>query len=112
MNSIHLSNYAIKAVLRPDEYRVLGYTYEDTELELYEDGEDLARWIVTHAPGRFVIIDTGDYIHPPCLHFKCEMYDPNYKVILIPTSVWKQKKNALFEADRLWRDQWSTCQQT
>jgi len=109
-HSIHLSNYAIRAVLQPDQYRVLGYTYEDTELELYEDGMDLAEWITSHAPGKFVIIDTGDYIHAPCNHFKCEMYDPNYRVILIPQHVWEQNEEALLQADHLWRHQWSTCQ--
>lgn len=116
-NRIHLSNTITNHI--PDK-RQLHYMYEDNDIEGYEDAEAYFEWLDKHAPGQFVLVDTGDYFVPPCStdfdapdardHYHCETYDAEYYLYLVPVSVWNDCKDAVLKADREYRERMNQCQ--
>lgn len=114
-NRIHLSNTVTNLI--PDK-RQIHYMYEDSDIEGSEDTEAYFIWLDKHAPGQFILIDTGDYIHPLCstpinpadIHFYCETYDAHYRLYLVPVSVWEQCKDEVLKADHEWRERVNQCQ--
>lgn len=70
-------------------------------------------------PDRFVLIDTGDYLHPECSeykedydpgdHFLCSVYDPHYRHWLVPMETWRKYEWLTTYLDQEWRTEGLSC---
>lgn len=109
MESIHVCN---DATTRIPVKQVIGFTYEDRDLASAYAAEALVEFLSKYAPGQFVHIHTGDYIHAPCSHPECENYDAAYWHYLVPKTVWNECKDKVLYHDRVWREANSTCKRT
>jgi hypothetical protein len=117
MQRVHLSNDIVHLI---PEKRRLHNMYEDNDLEGLGEAEEFATWLEEHAPGAFILIDTGDYITPECSknpddafrkHWNaCELYDPYYALYLVPVAVWRDCEEQVRAADAEWRAQKNQCQ--
>jgi hypothetical protein len=103
---IHLSNYAVSMIF-PDALEV-AYTYEDRDIYFFEEAAEKAYLLLERCKD-IVVIDTGDYIIPPCDHFECETYDANYHIYLVSLAEWEEKKVDAFRVDSAWRQRANRC---
>jgi hypothetical protein len=101
VDEIHLCNYAAEQI--PAKYTA-SYSYEDGNVYEFEETKSLWRVIATLAPGKFVLITTGDYIATAEAPFEQTTYDPNYYFYIVPATVWNEHKGRIQELDREWRD--------
>lgn len=118
IQKVHLANDIVHLI--PDMHK-LHDIYEDNDLD---DGlqcaEQFVAWLEEHAPGAFILVDTGDYITPECSknpddafrkHWNaCELYDPYYALYLVPAAVWSDCAEQVKAADKAWRVQKNQCQ--
>lgn len=111
----HLCNHVVNLI---PEKQLLHSMWEDNDLEGCESAEERYEWLEQHAPGQFVLVDTGDYIVLECLHNSsydrlhehCETYDATYALYLVPMSVWNACSETVLAADKAWRQQKNQCQ--
>ena len=107
MEQIHICNEAAANIPVKES---IGCSYEDRNLDNMAAAEALVEFVGKHAPGQFVNVHTGDYVHSSCYHPECEIYDPVYWHYLVPKSVWEQCEESVMRIDREWRQKWSSCQ--
>lgn len=117
---IRLCNEAVEAI---SEKLHLASSWEDGNVEFFELQRGLAQWLQRHAPGAFVLIETSGSFSPPCCNFElhpdtafghistCDAYDPDYRLYLVPMSVWEAEQARVLEIDVAWREAQSVCQQ-
>lgn len=103
---IHFSNYAIDEILKnkPGVF-ALHHMYEDGDL--YGNVEAhyaFSRFVEHLLPGRYVLIDTGDYIY----EFGTDginTYDPEYNLYLVAIETFNKYSKELKQRDDLWREE-------
>jgi hypothetical protein len=110
----HLANAVIDRI---PEKKLLHSMWEDNDLEGNEEAIEHYAWLEQHAPGMFVLIDTGDYIVPECIresydraHEHCETYDATYALYLVPMHIWNECSDAVLAANLEWHNQHNRCQ--
>ncbi len=111
LESFHYSNHAFETVLsKSDVALAVAYSYEDCDIDSLNNATEIGVVIESCMPGKFVFIDTGDYIfsdlpyadQPKEQDF--ETYDPNYHIYLVPKEVFEEKRNELDKVDLQWRE--------
>jgi len=108
VETIKLSQAA--AELLESSCLVMTTMFEDWTLDAYEATRCEAEWIVSNSNGAFVLVEAGpDLIIPPCRHSTCETYKPLSSLVLVPTAVWDEQKEAILAADAEWRKQALQC---
>lgn len=104
MNRFHLSNEAVYQLQQLGvKTHFLGQSWEDHDLNALERGEATFDLLDAQTPGKFVLIDTGDYLIPNCTHEKCETYDANYALVAIASADWEIHRTAVLGFDYAWR---------
>lgn len=105
MPRYHVTNAAAAAHIK-DGARLLCAMWEDGNLDAWEDAQHLGHWLEKVAPGVFVLVDTWDNVTAPCnraeavraggdeyeRHYGCDYYNPDYRLFLVPRSVWDAVK--------------------
>lgn len=117
MQKVHLANDIVHLI---PEKRRMHNMYEDNDLDGLSEAEEFVAWLEEHAPGAFILVDTGDYITPDCSKnpddayrkhwYACELYDAYYSLYLVPSGVWRDCAEQVLAADRAWRQEKNRCQ--
>jgi hypothetical protein len=109
---IKLCNHAADRI--EGNIRVICTSYEDNNIDVWADAEALFDWLNTSDPDAFVLVQTGDYIVPPCAieqnHVQCETYDNyNNRLILMARVTWDANKDRVEQIDAMWRKERMLC---
>jgi hypothetical protein len=117
MKKVHLANDIVHLI---PEKRRLHNMYEDNDLDGLCEAEEFVTWLEEHAPGAFILVDTGDYITPECSKnpddayrkhwYACELYDAYYALYLVPVGVWRECAEQVLAAHTAWRREKNQCQ--
>jgi hypothetical protein len=92
--TIQTIKLCLDAILAIPEKQWLVSMWEDTNIEVYEEGRALAEWVGEHSGGLFVLIEQYNLVNATCGgntpgHWDCWHYDPNYALYLVPIKVWQ-----------------------
>lgn len=107
---IHLSNHAVASINESDRGWFVASSYEDGNLESFENAEALFKFL-SSVTDDFVLIDTGDYITSNLPYEMqpagCdnETYDPNYCFYIVATEGWQKIRTQVMTIDRAWREE-------
>lgn len=111
-NHFHLSNESVYQLQKAGvKIHYLGQSWEDRNLESIQAAEALFDLLDVQTPGKFVLINTGDYFIPTCKHEKCETYDANYCLVAITAADWEQHRVAVLGFDQAWRTDRKKCKE-
>lgn len=106
----HFSNYAVDKVLTGDGNSgvfELHRMWEDGDIYGQQDAVETANFIDALVPGKYVLINTGDYItHEQGMNFgshNTDTYDADYRFLLVHKSTFIEYRKDLERIDRQWR---------
>jgi hypothetical protein len=102
IEQIHLSNHAA-TYIPEDTARVIIWMYEDCAIERFEEVKAQARLVCAQYPGKFLVIDTGDYITGEA-GYEHQTYDAHYKIYIARADKWQECKDEIMAIDRKWRE--------
>lgn len=102
----HVSNHAVVTALNCDHV-LLHSMWEDNDLDGAEEAEEILGLIERFYPGRFVVLDTGDYFTVPFDQENpgFETYDARYCLYVLTKENFAAIKDELFRVDAEWREE-------
>lgn len=104
--AVHLCNRVAKLLRGRTQ---IGYSYEDQDIYSMREAQRFFEAIDGIAPGAFVLVTTGDYIHCSNLDslavdLRNETYDPCYSYYLVQREIWESQKEHILRRDAQWRE--------